>query len=125
MATGQTTQLKPITGAKPPEVVILYAPDGSPHKCSPVDAREILAANLGYTTEPPTPPESSAPIPMPGDGMIPDDFPGALSLREAGYLSLAQLDGKTAEELVKLKGIGPATAKAIVDAYAKLSFTEN
>lgn len=31
----------------------IYAPDGSPHRCSPVDAREILAAGAGYTLEPP------------------------------------------------------------------------
>lgn len=31
----------------------IYAPDGAPHHCSPVDAREILAAGIGYTLEPP------------------------------------------------------------------------
>lgn len=39
-------------GEKPPELVTLYAPDGTSHSCSPVDAREILAAGLGYTTAP-------------------------------------------------------------------------
>lgn len=48
-----TTQLKPITKGPMPQVVTIYAPDGSPHKCAPVDAREILASGLGYTAEPP------------------------------------------------------------------------
>jgi hypothetical protein len=52
MAT-QTTQRKQITGQPAPDYVTIYAPDGSSHKCAPVDAREILAAGLGYTAEPP------------------------------------------------------------------------
>lgn len=37
----------------PLQWVVVYAPDGSPHRCSPVDAREILAAGNGYTVAPP------------------------------------------------------------------------
>lgn len=48
----QTTRGQ-MLGEKPPEVWVVYAPDGTSHQCSPVDAREILAAGLGYTTEPP------------------------------------------------------------------------
>ena len=33
--------------------VTIYAPDGTPHTCAPVDAREILASGNGYTAEPP------------------------------------------------------------------------
>src|SRR5262245_3572072 len=35
-----------------PEFTTIYAPDGSPHTCTPADAREILSAGLGYTAEP-------------------------------------------------------------------------
>ena len=48
----ETTQHKRLTGQKPPERVTIYAPDGSPHDCAPVDAREILASGNGYTLEP-------------------------------------------------------------------------
>lgn len=34
------------------EFVVLFAPDGSRWEGAPVDARAILAAKLGYTTEP-------------------------------------------------------------------------
>ncbi len=33
--------------------ITIYAPDGTPHTCAPVDAREILASGTGYTAEPP------------------------------------------------------------------------
>ena len=33
--------------------VTIYAPDGTPHTCAPVDAREILASGAGYTSAPP------------------------------------------------------------------------
>jgi len=36
------------------DAVTIFAPDGSPHVCAPVDAREILEAGLGYTADPPT-----------------------------------------------------------------------
>ena len=35
------------------ESITLYAPDGSVWTGAPVDARAILAAGLGYTTDPP------------------------------------------------------------------------
>lgn len=35
------------------DTLTIYAPDGSPHVCAPVDAMEILRASTGYTTEPP------------------------------------------------------------------------
>lgn len=38
-----------------PSQITIYAPDGSPHKCAPIDAREILASGNGYTAEPPAP----------------------------------------------------------------------
>src|SRR5262245_530621 len=38
-----------------PEFTTIYAPDGSPHTCTPADAREILLAGLGYTAEPALP----------------------------------------------------------------------
>lgn len=50
----QTTRGQMI-GDKPPEVRTVYGPDGKPHVCSPLDAREILAAGAGYTAEPPAP----------------------------------------------------------------------
>lgn len=36
-----------------PDFVTIYAPDGSPHICAPVDANEILAAGAGYTRQRP------------------------------------------------------------------------
>jgi hypothetical protein len=59
----QTTRGK-MLGEKPPEVWTVYAPDGTPHKCAPCDAREILAAGLGYTSEP------SAAAPLTGETII-------------------------------------------------------
>jgi hypothetical protein len=52
MANAQTTRGQKL-GEKPPEVATIYSPDGKPHQCAPVDAREILARGLGYTAEPP------------------------------------------------------------------------
>ena len=52
MATIRTTSGYEIHH-KSPEFVTIYAPDGSPHSCAPVDAREILAGGLGYTSAPP------------------------------------------------------------------------
>jgi hypothetical protein len=49
----ETTQHRPLTGQRPSERVTIYAPDGSRHECSPVDAREILAGGSGYTAEKP------------------------------------------------------------------------
>lgn len=46
-------RLNPPTSAKPPSSVTIYAPDGSPHTVAPIDAREILASDAGYTSEPP------------------------------------------------------------------------
>lgn len=41
----------------PRNTITLYAPDGSPHICAPIDAREILASEAGYTETPPIKPE--------------------------------------------------------------------
>lgn len=40
----------------PRQTVTLYAPDGTPHVCAPIDAREILASGAGYTETPPVKP---------------------------------------------------------------------
>lgn len=119
MKNEQTTSLKPILGAKPPETVTLYAPDGTAQQVAPVDAREILASNLGYTTEPP-----SAPAPVVTDD-LPAHFPGLISLKEAGITKLSELDGQTEEELTEIKGIGEATAKQILAKLKALQFTES
>lgn len=121
MSSEQTTLFKPIKSAKPPEVVTIYGPEGTPHRCSPVDAREILASGNGYTAEAPGTDQPVTSVQRP----IPADFPGALSLAQAGITDLSQLDGKTEAELTAIKGIGAATAKAILEAFAKLSFTES
>ncbi len=103
----------------------IYAPNGAPHKCSPVDAREILASGNGYTeTLIVADPVTNDP-PAQTQRPIPHDFPGALSLAAAGIADLSQLDGKTEAELTAIKGIGAATAKSILEAYAKLTFTES
>lgn len=48
----QSTSGGPIRSASR-DTITIYAPDGSPHTCAPVDAREILASGNGYTAEPP------------------------------------------------------------------------
>lgn len=48
----QTTDNQPLTSGPRPEWVVIYAPDGSEHRCTPVDAREILESGNGYTAEP-------------------------------------------------------------------------
>lgn len=35
-----------------PSMVTIYDPEGNPHVCAPIDAREILASGVGYTKEP-------------------------------------------------------------------------
>lgn len=56
MAIATTTVTgQPIKVAPMPSQITIYAPDGSPHKCAPIDAREILASGNGYTAEPPAP----------------------------------------------------------------------
>lgn len=51
----------------------------------------------------------------PADGSdLPPDFPGRLPLIEAGYSTWASVVGKSADELQAIKGIGPATAEAIL-----------
>lgn len=56
--SAQTTRGQKL-GEKPPEVATVYGSDGSPHSCSPLDAREILAAGLGYSSEPPAKPSEA------------------------------------------------------------------
>lgn len=46
---------------------------------------------------------------------LPEDFPGRESLIAAGFLTWGSLVDKTDEELQEVKGIGPATAKAILE----------
>lgn len=52
MATVTTTKGKAVLRPSLDSITI-YAPDGTPHVCAPVDAREILASGNGYTAEPP------------------------------------------------------------------------
>ena len=35
-----------------PSMVTIFDPEGKPHVCAPIDAREILASGVGYTREP-------------------------------------------------------------------------
>lgn len=69
-------------------------------------------------------PHEAPPVAVSGHP-IPSDFPGALSLAAAGITDLSQLDGKAEADLTAIKGIGNATAKAILEAHAKLTFTES
>lgn len=47
-----TTDGKAITSPSR-DFMTIYAPDGTPHECAPIDAREILAGDGGYTAAPP------------------------------------------------------------------------
>jgi hypothetical protein len=60
----------------------------------------------------------------PLSSVIPIDFPGALSLKEAGITELSQLGGKTEDDLTAIKGIGKATAKQIIARLLAMQFTE-
>lgn len=46
---------------------------------------------------------------------LPTDFPGREALIEGGVTTWANVVGKTVEELQAIKGIGPATAKSILE----------
>ena len=48
----QTTAGQPIKTASPDRVV-LYAPDGTARDYWPVDVREVLASDCGYSVDPP------------------------------------------------------------------------
>jgi len=47
---------------------------------------------------------------------LPEDFPGRASLDDAGHTTIASVNGLSEEELTAIPGIGPATAKKIVEA---------
>lgn len=64
------------------------------------------------------------PAPQPANDDIPADFPGAVSLKESGITQLSQLAGKSDADLLAIKGIKAATAKAILNRLAALSFTD-
>lgn len=49
-----------------------------------------------------------------GESRLPKGFPGRDALAKAGYLTRSSLQGMTVEALVGLRGVGPATAKAIL-----------
>lgn len=51
MAT-QATDGRAVIKPPVPDFITIYAPDGSPHVCAPVDVNEILASGAGYTKEP-------------------------------------------------------------------------
>jgi hypothetical protein len=51
---------------------------------------------------------------------LPTDFPARDVLREHGYETIASLDGLTQAALQRLRGIGPARARAILEARATL-----
>lgn len=67
----QSTSGEPIRSA-PPDRIMIYAPDGTPHTVAPVDAREILASGSGYTVTPPAEVAlEQQPIEQPVDGDAP------------------------------------------------------
>lgn len=47
---------------------------------------------------------------------LPEDFPGRAALNEAGHRTRNDIAGFSEEELTAIPGIGPATAKKIVEA---------
>ena len=49
---------------------------------------------------------------------LPDDFPGVISLREAGLVTYESLADKTLENLTAIKGIGNSTGQQILAALA-------
>lgn len=58
-----TTDGKAITSPSR-DFVTIYAPDGTPHECAPIDAREILAGDGGYSAEPPQKHDEQQPEPQ-------------------------------------------------------------
>lgn len=51
---------------------------------------------------------------------IPANFPGAVALANVGVTDFSELLGATTEKLTQIKGIGQATAEAIMAELAKL-----
>jgi len=47
---------------------------------------------------------------------LPEDFPGRAALADVGHKTKADIAGLSEEELTAIPGIGPATAKKIVEA---------
>jgi len=47
---------------------------------------------------------------------LPEDFPGRVALNDAGHRTKADVAKLSEEELTEIPGIGPATAKKIVEA---------
>jgi hypothetical protein len=52
-------------------------------------------------------------------GKLPDNFPGVISLRDAGLTTYESLASKSLENLTAIKGIGNATGSAILAALAE------
>lgn len=49
---------------------------------------------------------------------LPEDFPGGEELRAEGFTTVEQVKALSVDELDAVRGIGPATAKAIQEALA-------
>lgn len=55
---------------------------------------------------------------------LPADFPGLKALVAAGVATLADLEGKTRDDLIALEGIGATTADRILEALAALEVND-
>lgn len=75
-----------------------------------------LAQTLGLSYEETPAAESS---PVEAETPLPPSFPGRKHLVAAGYNTYASLSGHSRDDLVAIKGIGEATADAILFALPK------
>jgi hypothetical protein len=68
----------------------------------------------------PAPADASAPLPDEAYVDLPAEFPSRDALAAHGYETIASLDGLTLAALQRLKGIGPARARAVIAARDEL-----
>lgn len=83
---------------------------------SAVEAK--YARENGWEDVPPAVVEAPAPLPSflgGGEYDIPESFPARKELIEGGLTKWADLVTKTELELIAIKGIGPATAREILE----------
>lgn len=88
----------------------------------PADHWCLTHANFEEVANPYLPKNATAVAPLPDNAYrdLPHDFPSLAVLREHGYETLGSLDGLTQAALERLRGVGPAKAKAILAARADL-----
>ncbi len=76
-------------------------------------AQMIAKGGLIEVRGTPQPPTGTGPASTERGDLLPDDFPGKDALEAAGYKTLASVKALSAEQLGKVKGVGPKTVEEI------------